>query len=86
MKVWNMLKPGTIIGCKSWIGAEHKDAEISPGRYKKNIFRKDRNKNGRCVFISVYDKFNITSVENGENDCEMQWAEIQTKSKAVILG
>ena len=38
------------------------------------------------MFISVHDKFNTTSVENGENDCELQWAEIQTKSKSVILG
>ena len=65
---------------------EHKDAEIFPDNYKKNVFRKDRNKNVGGVFISVHDKFNSTSVENSENNCELQWTEIQTKSKSIILG
>ena len=80
------IKPDAIIGCESWLGAEHKDAEIFPDNYKKNVFRKDRNKNGGGVFISVHDKFNSTSVENSENNCELQWTEIQTKSKSIILG
>ena len=80
------VKSDAIVGCESGLGAEHKEAEIFPDGYKKNIFRKDRNKSGGGVFICVHDKFNTTSVENGENDCELQWAEIQTKSKSVILG
>ena len=50
---------------------EQKDAEILPGGYKKNVFRKDRSKNGGGVFISVNDKFYSTSVENSENNCEL---------------
>ena len=52
----------------------------------KNVFRKDRNKNGGGVFIALHDKFTTSTVENSENDCELQWAEIQTKNKSVIIG
>ena len=62
-----------------------KTQNFFPDSYKKNVFRKDRNKNGGGVFISVHDKFNSTSVENSENNCELQWTEIQTKSKSVIF-
>ena len=27
-----------------------------------------------------------STVENSENNCELQWAEIQTKNKSVIIG
>ena len=40
MKV-EYIKPDAIIVCESWLGAEHKDAEIFPDNYKKNVFRKD---------------------------------------------
>ena len=45
------VKPDAIVGCESWLGAEHKDAEIFPDEYKSNIFRKDRNKNGGGVLV-----------------------------------
>jgi endonuclease/exonuclease/phosphatase (EEP) superfamily protein YafD len=31
-------------------------------------------------------QFTTSTVENSENDCELQWAEIQTKNKSVIIG
>ena len=31
-------------------------------------------------------QFITSTVENSENDCELQWAEIQTKNKSVIIG
>ena len=52
----------------------------------KKVFRKDRNKNGGGVFIALHDKFTTSTVENSENDCELQWAEIQAKNKSVIIG
>ena len=75
------VKPDAIVGCESWLGVEHTDAEIFPEGYKKNVFTKDKNKNGGGVFTSVPDKFNTTSVEIGENDCELQWTEIQNQIK-----
>ena len=34
MKVYiEYIKPDAIIGCESWLGAEHKDAEIFPDNY-----------------------------------------------------
>jgi hypothetical protein len=71
-------KPDAIIGCESWLSKEHKNAEIFPDGHNKNVFRKDRNKNGGGVFIALHDKFTTSTVENSENDCELQWAEIQT--------
>lgn len=44
------------------------------------------NKNRRDIFIALHDKFTTSTVENSENDCELQWAEIQTKNKSVIIG
>lgn len=79
-------KPDAIIGCESWLSKEHKNDEIFPDGYNKNVFRKDRNKNGGGVFIALHDKFTTSTVENSENDCELQWAEIQTKNKSVIIG
>jgi hypothetical protein len=29
---------------------------------------------------------NQGTVENSKNDCELQWAEIQSKNKSVIIG
>ncbi|CAG2208939.1 unnamed protein product [Mytilus edulis] len=80
------IKPDVIIGCESWLANDHRTAEIFPNGYNKNVFRKDRNKNGGGVFIAVHDKFTTSAVENSENDCELQWAEIQTKTKSVIIG
>ena len=34
----------------------------------------------------LYMTKNSTSVENSENNCELQWTELQTKSKSVIFG
>ena len=80
------VKPDAIIGCESWLASEHKNCEIFPEGYNKNVFRKDRNKNGGGVFISVHDTFNTVTVESGENDCELQWTEVQTKEKSVLIG
>ena len=44
------------------------------------------NKNRGGVFIALLDKFTTSTVENSENDCELQWAEIQAKNKSVIIG
>jgi exonuclease III len=79
-------KPDAIIGCKSWMSKEHKNAEIFTDGYNKNVFRKDRKKNRGGVFIALHDKFTTSTVENRENDCELQWAEIQTNNKSVIIG
>ena len=68
------------------VGQRHKNCEIFPEGYNKNVFRKDRNKNGGGVFISVHDRFNTVTVESGENDCELQWTEVQTKKKTVLIG
>ncbi|CAC5407482.1 unnamed protein product [Mytilus coruscus] len=80
------IKLDVIIGCESWLANEHRTAEIFPNGYNKNVFRKDRNKNGGGVFIAVYDKFTTSAVDNSENDCELQWADIQTKTKSIIIG
>ena len=39
------------------------------------------NKNRRGVFIALHDKFTTSTVENSENNCELQ-----TKNKSVING
>ena len=62
------VKPDTLIGCESWLDSEHKNCE----GYNKNVFKKERNKNGGGVFISVHDRFNTVTVESGENDCKLQ--------------
>jgi exonuclease III len=80
------IKPDAINGCESWLSKEHKNAEIFPDGHNKNVFRKDRNKYGGGVFIALHDKCITSTVENTENDCELQWAEIQTKNKSVIIG
>ncbi|CAC5364773.1 unnamed protein product [Mytilus coruscus] len=80
------IKPDIIIGCESWLDNEHQTAEIFPNGNNKNVFRKDRNTNGGGVFIAIHDKFTTFTVNNSENDCELQWAEIQTKPKSVIIG
>ncbi|CAC5381938.1 unnamed protein product [Mytilus coruscus] len=45
---------------------------------------RDRNTNGGGVFIAIHDKI-TSAVNSSENDCELQWAEIQTKPKSVII-
>jgi hypothetical protein len=39
------------------------------------------NKNRGGVFIALHDKFTTSTVENSENNCELQ-----TKNKSVING
>ncbi|CAG2208258.1 unnamed protein product [Mytilus edulis] len=36
--------------------------------------------------MHVHDKFTTTAVDNSENNCELQWTEIQTNTKSVIIG
>lgn len=80
------FKPDVILGCESWLSSEHKNAEIFPDGYHKNIYRKDRNKNGGGVFIAVHDSFETWEVENSNSNCEIVWIEMQTKTKNIVLG
>jgi exonuclease III len=78
--------PDAIIGCESWLSKEHNNVEIFPDGYNKNVFRKDRTKNGGGVFIALHDNLTTSTVENSKNDCQLQWAEIQSKKKSAIIG
>ena len=80
------MKPDVIIACETWLDSTHSNAEIFPEGFRQNILRKDRNANGGGVLIAFHDKFNISTVENSENDCELQWAEVQTRTKSAIIG
>ncbi|KAJ8313130.1 hypothetical protein KUTeg_009317, partial [Tegillarca granosa] len=80
------FKPDVILGTESWLSIEHKNAEIFPEGYHKNVYRKDRNKNGGGVFVAFHDRFETLEVENSDSKCEVVWAEMQTKSKNAIIG
>ena len=79
-------KPDVIIGCESWLGPEHKNSEIFPEGYQSNVYRKDRNKNGGGVFISVHDNLTTSEVESSQSQCEAVWAELHTNEKSVLIG
>ena len=80
------IKPDIIIGCESWLSSEHKNAEIFPDGYQTNVYRKDRNKNGGGVFITIHDRFTTNAVESGDYKYELAWAEVQANAKSVIIG
>ncbi|VDI39055.1 Hypothetical predicted protein, partial [Mytilus galloprovincialis] len=52
--------------------------------YNKNVFRKDRNKNGVGIFIAVHDKCTTVAVNNSEKYCELQWSEIQQRQNPSL--
>jgi len=81
-------KPDIIIGSESWLSPDYKNSEIFPLDFQTNVFRKDRNKNGGGVFIAVHDKFRASEGTCSVNtsDCELVWAELQTKTKSVMIG
>ena len=80
------IKPDVIIGCESWLAAEHKNSEIFLEGYQSNVYRKDRNKNGGGVFISIHDSLTTSEVDNSQSDCEAIWAEVHTQGKSVLTG
>jgi hypothetical protein len=41
---------------------------------------------GGGVFIALHDNLTTSTVENSKNDCQLQWAEIQSKKKSAIIG
>ena len=79
-------KPDVIIGCESWLAAEHKNTQIFPEGFQSNVYRKDRNKNGGGVFITTHNSLTTSEVDDSHSDCEAVWAEVHTNSKSVLIG
>lgn len=80
------LKPDIIIGSESWLSKENTNSEIFPDGFQTNVYRKDRNKNGGGVFIAIHDNIQANTVEVDDGNCELVWAEIQTKGKSIVIG
>ena len=68
------IKPDAIIGCESWLSSDYTNSEIFPCGYQTNVFRKDQNKNGGGVFISVHESLTAIEIDNNNSNCEVIWA------------
>ena len=80
------IKPDAIIGCESWLSSDYTNSEIFPCGYQTNVLRKDQNKNGGGVFISVHESLTAIEIDNNNSNCEVIWAEELTQGKPIDIG
>ena len=77
-------KPDIILGTETWLGDEHKNAELFPETYDQ-IYRKDRNEHGGGVLIAV--KSNLISNQlDADTNCEVVWTKICLTKGDIIVG
>ena len=62
------IKPDTIVGCESWLSSDYTNSEILPCGYQTNVFRKDQDKNGGGVFISVHESLSAIEIYNNNSN------------------
>ena len=80
------IKPDAIIRCESWLSSDYTNSDSFPCGYLTNVFRKDRNKNGGGVFISVHECQTDIEIDNNNSNCEVTWSDVQTQGKPITIG
>ena len=68
-------KPDVIFGTETWLDPSIKDAQFFQEGY--NIYRNDRNLNGRGIFIAAKDTNISSSVPELQTDCEIVWCKME---------
>ena len=80
------IKPDAIIGCESWQSSDYTNSDIFPCGYQNNVFRKDRNKNGGWVLISVHESLTAIEIDDHNSNCEVLLAEVETQGTPITIG
>ena len=78
------IKPDAIIGCESWLSSDYTNSEIFPCGYQTNVFRKNRNKNGVGVCISVNESLTAIEIDNNNSNCDVKYG-LKCRHKANPL-
>ena len=71
--------------CESWLSADYTNSEMLTCGYQTNVFRKDKNKNGGGVFISVHESLTAIEIDNNNSNCKVILAEVQTQGKPITI-
>ena len=80
------IKPDAMIWFESWLSSDYTNSEIFPCGYQTNVFKKDLNKNGIGVLISVHESLTAIEINNNNSNCEVVWTVVQTQGKPIAIG